>query len=64
MTRKSRISQYSSSKKTHVDLKNLPLDYGYKKGFHLIIVLIKMEKKKKIIIQKEILINLFNTNLK
>ena len=45
MTRKSRISQYSSSKKTHVDLKNLPLDYGYKKGFHLIIVLIKMEKK-------------------
>ena len=63
MTRKSRISQYSSSKKTHVDLKNLPLDYGYKKGFHLIIVLIKMEKKK-IIIQKEILINLFNTNLK
>ena len=62
MTRKSRISQYSSSKKTHVDLKNLPLDYGYKKGFHLIIVLIKMEKK--YIIQKEILINLFNTNLK
>ena len=46
MTRKSRISQYSSSKKTHVDLKNLPLDYGYKKGFHLIIILIKMEKKK------------------
>ena len=56
MTRKSRISQYSSSKKTHVDLKNLPLDYGYKKGFHLIIVLIKMEKKKKLLSKKRSLL--------
>ena len=47
MTRKSRISQYSSSKKTQVDLKNLLSDYELqKKDFILSVYWLKLKNKK------------------
>ena len=44
MIKKSCISQYTSSKRTHIDLKNLPSDYWLQKmisSYHRILIKIK-----------------------